>query len=164
MKHFEVRVEGERLVLRKTRAPLAGDAIVFGSMCTTLSWGTWKSWEMGLGWLPNVLALLALGTGASAVRMWRQLERSMAENDSWIFDRAIDKVEHKGEYLCALSDVAQVRLDEEWRVEAHSLLLRTRGGATITIEKQALPTDEMKDAARAIAEFARAELVLVRHD
>ena len=164
MKHFEVRVEGERLVLRKTRAPLVGDSVVFGSLCTTLSWGAWKSWAMSMGWLPYFLTLLALGTGAGAARMWRQLERSMAEDDRWIFDRAVDKVEHKGEYLCALSDVAQVRLDEEWRVEAHSLLLLTRGGATITIEKQALPTDEMKEAARAIAEFARAELIVVRHD
>lgn len=164
MKHFEVHIEGERLVLRKNRAPLAGDAVVFGSLCTTLSWGAWKSWALSMGSLPYLLAILALGTGAGAARMWRQLERSLAEDDRWIFDRAVDEVEHKGEWKCALSDVVQVRLDEEWRVEAHSLQLCTRKGGIIWIEKQALPTDEMKDAARAIANFARAELVVVRHD
>lgn len=164
MKHFEVRREGQRLSVRRNRTPLAGDAVVFGSLSTSLSWGAWKSWELGLGSLPYVLAVLAAGSGASAAYMWRRLEHSLREDDRWIFDRALDKVEHKGQWKCALSDIAQVQLDEEWRVEAHSLLLRTRGGEEICIEQRALPSEEMQEAARFIAEFAAVELVIVRHD
>ena len=41
---------------------------------------------------------------------------------------------------------------------------RTRDGEAIWIEKQALPADEMREAARAIADFARVEMIVVRHD
>lgn len=164
MKYFQVRQEGERLLVKRSHGPLASDALTFGGMSTALSLGAWKSWAASLGVLPWLLTILAAGTGAGAALMWRQLERAMASDDGWIFDRGLDLVEHSGERKCALSEVAQVFLDLDWRQESHSLLLKTRGGASICVEENTLQNDELAEIAKMIADFSGAELKVVRPD